>query len=274
MGAEMVFFVSLLSLFTKRRPKVVKTILITGASSGIGWASALECASHGHRVIICARRKDRLEKLREEIQTRFQTEVYAFTLDVSQRQEVKDKIENLPKEWQAIDVLVNNAGLALGLEGLDQGNVDDWETMIDVNIKGLLYVTRAVAGHMLKRDAGHIINIGSISGREVYANGSVYCATKHAVRALTEGMKKDWHGSSLRISEVNPGFAETEFSLVRFKQDQSKAGKVYENTQPLKAQDIAEAIYFCISRPPHVDIREVFITATAQSASTLIHRGH
>ncbi len=250
----------------------MKTIFITGASSGIGYATALRCAKEKHRVLICARREDRLKELSEKIKEEFQGEVHYFTLDVSNQKEVKKKLDALPDSWKEIDVLVNNAGLALGLESIDQGSTQDWETMIDVNLKGLLYVTQAVVKGMLKRNRGHIINIGSISGREVYPGGSVYCSTKHAVRALTEGMKKDWHGMPLRISEVNPGFTETEFSLVRFKQDAKRADSVYQNTKPLLAEDVADAIYYCIGCPEHVDIREIFITATAQSASTLIDR--
>lgn len=249
-----------------------KTVLITGASSGIGYATALKCAREKCRVIICARRQDRLEELAKHIKNTFKSDVYFFTLDVSKKEEVYKAISNLPEEWKEIDVLVNNAGLALGLESIDQGDIEDWETMIDVNIKGLLYMTKAVAVEMIKRNQGHIINIGSISGREVYPNGGVYCATKHAVRALSEGMKKDWHGTNIRISEVNPGFAETEFSLVRFKQDSQRASQVYANTQALTADDIADAIYYCLSRPAHVNIREVFITATTQSASHMIAR--
>lgn len=249
-----------------------KTIFITGASSGIGQATALRCAQEKHRILICARREDRLKKVADEIKNKYQTDVHYFCLDVTQKEDVHHKMNYLPKEWQEIDVLVNNAGLALGLESIDQGHTKDWETMIDVNIKGLLYVTQAVVQGMLQRNKGHIINIGSISGREVYSKGAVYCATKHAVRALTEGMKKDWHGSAIRVSEVNPGIAETEFSLVRFKQNSARASEVYQNTQALSAEDIAEAIYFCISRPEHIDIREIFITPTAQSSCQMIAR--
>ena len=250
----------------------MKTVLITGASSGIGYATAHRCAREKHKILICARRLDRLEKLASELKEKYDACVHYFQLDVSNREDVEEKIKTLPDEFKDIDVLVNNAGLALGLEPIDQGSIDDWETMIDVNIKGLLYVTKAVVQGMLKRNKGHIINIGSISGREVYPGGSVYCSTKHAVRALTEGMKKDWHGTPIRLSEVGPGFAETEFSLVRFKQDEKKADSVYQNTKPLLAEDIAEAIYFCLSQPEHVDIREIFITATAQSSSAMIDR--
>ncbi|MCH9631831.1 MAG: NADP-dependent 3-hydroxy acid dehydrogenase YdfG [Chlamydiae bacterium] len=252
----------------------MKTVFITGASSGIGWATAIKCAQEKNRVLICARRSDRLKKLSEELKQKYQADVHYFSLDVSKKSEVEEKIKNLPENWQEIDVLVNNAGLALGLESIDKGAADDWETMIDVNVKGLLYVTQAVVKGMLERKKGQIINIGSISGRETYPGGSVYCATKHAVRALTEGMKKDWHGTPIRISEVNPGFAQTEFSLVRFKQDEKRADSVYQNTKPLLAEDIADAIYYCLSRPEHIDIREVFITSTAQSSTTMIDRSN
>lgn len=249
-----------------------KIVFITGASSGIGKATALYCASKGEKVLICARREEKLIELSKEIQSKYGTEVHSFVLDVSDADQVKKMLESLPTKWQQIDVLINNAGNAYGLDSFTESSLDDWNKMIDINIKGVLFVTQLVLKGMLQRGKGHIINIGSVSSREVYAKGAVYCATKHAVRALSDALKKEVHGSPIRISSVDPGIVDTEFSLVRFKQNQEKSEAVYKGANPLHAEDIADAIYYCMSRPPHVDVREIFITPTSQSAVDMVHR--
>lgn len=249
-----------------------KTILITGASSGIGKACATTFAEHGAKLLLCARRLDRIQTLAKELENQYHIETHTFQLDVTQRQDVKNQIDSLPDEWQNIDVLINNAGLAAGLSSVQAGDIDDWEQMIDTNIKGLLYVTRNVLPMMLQRDQGHIINIGSIAGHEVYPNGAVYCATKHAVKAINEGIKKDVHGSKIRVTAIDPGMVETEFSLVRFKGDKDKAETAYKGMTPLQAQDIADAVYYCASRPPHVNVSDMIILATDQSGATMVHR--
>ncbi len=249
-----------------------KIVLITGASSGIGRATALLCAQNKERVLLCERRKEKLDELVQEIQSKYQTEAYAFVLDVSKKDDLETAIGNLPEEWREIDVLVNNAGNAHGLAPFTECDLEDWDQMIDINVKGLLYMTQIVLKGMLQRNRGHIINLGSISAREVYAKGTVYCASKHAVKAISEGLKLEVHGTPIRISEVDPGIVETEFSLVRFKDDQKKSNAVYEGADPLKAEDVADAIYFCMSRPEHVNIREIFLTPTSQSSSGLINR--
>lgn len=252
---------------------MTKKVFITGASSGIGYATALKVASEGNDVLICARRLDRLEKLKQEILSKYSVSVHAFELDVSSFENVQSSLSALPDDWKEVDVLVNNAGLSLGLDPFIEFDPKDWDQMIDTNIKGLLYVSQFFLKIMLKRNVGHIINIGSISGREVYPKGTVYCATKFAVRAISEGLKKEVHGTPIRISDVNPGIVDTEFSMVRFKNDQVKANNVYDKTNPLQPEDVADAIYYCLSRPAHVDIREIFITPTSQSSCGMIHKG-
>lgn len=245
-----------------------KIIMITGSSSGIGAACARTFATAGARLILCARRKMHLEKLATELRT----DSLCFQLDVRDPEQVGKKIQSLPKEWSEIDILVNNAGLARGLSRLQEGNLEDWQEMIDTNIKGLLYITRAVVPGMVARGRGDIVNIGSIAGHEVYPAGNVYCATKHAVDALTKGLRLDLAGTPVRVSTVDPGLVETEFSLVRFHGDQQRAKSVYTGMQPLTPEDIADAVFYCITRPAHVQIAEVIILPTAQRSATVVTR--
>lgn len=249
-----------------------KIIFISGASSGIGQASAKAFAASGAKLILCARRLPRLQQLATELKEHYQTESLIIELDVCQRQAVEQAINDLPSEWQAIDVLLNNAGLAAGAAPFQEGDIDDWERMIDTNVKGLLYLSRQIVPGMVERNQGHVINIGSIAGHEVYNNGAVYCATKHAVAAINEGLKRDLLGTKVRVSSIDPGMVETEFSVVRFAGDQEKANAIYQGMTPLSPNDIADAIVYCASRPAHVNIREMVILATDQSAATLVHR--
>ena len=249
-----------------------KTVLVTGASSGIGRAVAEAFAESGCRLLLAARRQQRLDALAEELGTRFGTEVGVEAVDVRDRQLVESWLAGLPEAWQAIDVLVNNAGLARGLASLQEGDVVDWEEMIDTNLKGLLYVTRAVLPGMVARSSGHVINIGSIAGHETYPNGNVYCATKHAVAALNRGMGIDTLGTGVRVSAVDPGMVETEFSNVRFHGDDQRADSVYDGLQPLRAEDVADAVLYCATRPPHANVREMILMPTAQAAAIHIHR--
>lgn len=246
---------------------------ITGASAGIGAATAHILAANGYNLILIARRKDKLEVLAATLAAQYQTEILIKTLDVRNRTEVQQTIESLPAEWKKINVLINNAGLASGLAPIDKGDIDDWEVMIDTNIKGLLYVTRNIAPLMIANGSGHIVNIGSIAGKEVYANGNVYCATKHAVDALNKSMRIDMAQYPIKVTAIHPGAVETEFSIVRFHGDEHRAQKVYEGFENLVAQDIAEAIWFALSRPAHVNINELTIMPTAQPIASIIHRG-
>lgn len=244
-----------------------KTVLITGASAGIGKATAALLAAQGARLILAARSADKLLALQESLEAKHQTEVLCITLDVQDAQAVSAAITALPAAWQSIDVLVNNAGLALGLSHLSEGNVADWDQMIDTNVKGLLYMTSAVLPGMLARNVGHIVNIGSISGYMAYPGGVVYCATKHAVRAISQGLKAELHGTPLRVSEIDPGMAETEFSVTRFGGDVKRAAEVYKNIRPMTGLDVAETILFCITRPPHVDVRQLRVVPTDQDST-------
>jgi len=245
-----------------------KIIFITGASSGIGEACAKLFAAQGARLILCARRDKRLQLLASKLPTK----TFVMQLDVRDQKQVQQKIELLPAEWSQISILVNNAGLARGLSKLHEGDLEDWQEMIDTNIKGLLYVSRAVVPGMIERNSGHIVNIGSIAGHEVYPAGNVYCATKHAVAALTKGLRMDLTGTALRVSTVDPGMVETEFSLVRFHGDNQQAKKVYQGMQPLTAEDIADAVFYCVSRPAHVQIADIILMPTAQRSATLVSR--
>ncbi len=249
-----------------------KIVFITGASSGIGQACARAFAAQGARLILAARRRERLEALVAELWSAHSTATWIVTLDVRDRAAVERAIDSLPLEWQAIEVLVNNAGLSRGLDKLHEGNIEDWEEMIDTNLKGLLYVSRAVIPGMVQRGAGHIINLGSIAGREAYPGGNVYCATKAAVRALSQGLRMDLLGTPLRVSEVQPGMVETEFSLVRFHGDAARAQKVYEGLTPLTPDDIADVVVYCATRPPHVNLSEVLVMPTAQASAILNYR--
>ncbi len=245
-----------------------KIVLITGASSGIGKAAAYQFAKEGAKLILCARRKDRLEQIASELET----ETYLLELDLQKRANVEKAIASLPQQWQAIEVLVNNAGLGRGVDKLHEGNIDGWEEMIDTNIKGLLYMSRTIIPGMIKRKSGHIINIGSIAGHEVYPGGNVYCATKHAVDALTKGMRLDLVDTPLRVSTVDPGLVETEFSDVRFYGDKERAKITYQGYKALEPVDVADSVVWIASRPSHVQISEIIILPTAQASVTSLHK--
>jgi 3-hydroxy acid dehydrogenase / malonic semialdehyde reductase len=251
-----------------------KIILITGASSGIGAACARLFASQGAKLILLARREERLKALVNELvglgiaRSHFHT----VTVDVRDRVELQLALDNLPSQWLSIDILVNNAGLSRGLNKLYEGEIADWEEMIDTNVKGLLYVTRAVVPGMVARDNGHVVNIGSIAGHQTYPNGSVYCGTKAAVRSISEGLKIDLLGTKVRVTSIDPGLVDTEFSTVRFHGDSTRAASVYQGLIPLSAIDIADTMLFCITRPAHVNISEILLVPTAQATPTLVHR--
>lgn len=246
--------------------------LITGATSGIGKSTALEFAENGYDLIITGRRQERLTELKAELSQKYNVKVCDLCFDVRLEEQVNKAINSLPNDFKTIDVLVNNAGLAAGLSSIQQGKLEHWEQMIDTNIKGLLYVTKHVAALMIPNKKGHIINLGSIAGKEVYANGNVYCATKHAVDALNKGMRIDLLPHGIKVSSINPGMVETEFSIVRFDGDEERAKKVYENIVPLKPEDIAETIYWMASRPAHVNINDLIIMPTIQANSTTVLR--
>ncbi|MGB7294579.1 MAG: SDR family oxidoreductase [Candidatus Aminicenantales bacterium] len=249
-----------------------KVVLITGASSGIGRSCAQALAREGARLMLAGRRLQRLEDLAAELNLKLGEDVFFLDFDVRDQAAVERVVNGLPEKWKGVDVLVNNAGLARGLEKLHEGKIEDWEEMIDTNIKGLLYVSRAVIPGMVERGSGHIINIGSIAGHEVYPGGNVYCATKFAVNALSKGMRLDLSGTGLRVSQVSPGMVETEFSLVRFRGDSERTEKVYQGLTPLSPDDIADAVVYCATRPPHVNISEIIVMPTAQASATLAHR--
>jgi len=246
--------------------------LVTGATSGIGKCTAEEFAKHNYNLIITGRRNDRLQEFKKELEEKYKVKVYTACFDIRKLSEVESAISNLPGEFKAIDVLVNNAGLAAGLAPIQDGNVDHWERMIDTNIKGLLFVTKCVSKLMIERKKGHIINVGSIAGKEAYANGNVYCGTKHAVDALNKGMRIDLLPHNIKVSAVNPGMVETEFSIVRFDGDESRAKKVYEGFEPLRPEDRAETIFWISNRPAHVNINDVIIMPAAQANSTTVKR--
>jgi 3-hydroxy acid dehydrogenase / malonic semialdehyde reductase len=241
-----------------------KTIMITGATSGFGKAIAVRFAKNGYNIIITGRRKDRLEELEKELLLNG-NRVLSLNFDVRNQPDVANAIENLSGEWKNIDILVNNAGLAAGLGHIDKGELDDWERMIDTNVKGLLYVTRAVAPLMVARKSGHIFNIGSIAGKDAYENGNVYCASKSAVDSLSKSMRIDLLKDSIKVTHIAPGMAETEFSLVRFRGDEAKAGAVYKGFDALTAEDIADVVYYCATLPAHVCINDLVITPTQQA---------
>lgn len=247
-------------------------VLITGASSGIGWECAYVFAEAGARLVLLARRVERLEMMASDLRERFGTEVLPLGCDVRESSSVFAAVDTLPEEWSAVQVLVNNAGLSRGLDKIYEGHLDDWEEMIDTNVKGLLYVSRAVMPGMVQRRSGTVINIASIAGREVYPKGNVYCATKHAARALSEGMRIDVNGTGVRVCNIDPGLVETEFSEVRFRGDSQRAETVYEGYTPLHGRDIAEAALFCATRPPHVVIADMLVLPTAQATATLVHK--
>ncbi len=247
-------------------------ILITGASSGIGTACARIFAGAGAKLILAARRWERLQELADTLNKEFGVETHLLQLDVRDRSAVESAISSLPPAWSDIDILINNAGLSRGLDKLHQGDVQDWDEMIDTNLKGLLYLTRYVVPGMVKRDRGHIVNLGSIAGHQTYPGGGVYCATKAAVKAISEGLKQDLLGTPIRVTSVDPGMVETEFSSVRFHGDTARADKVYQGVTPLIADDIADVIFFCVTRSPHVNINEIILMPVDQASATLVHR--
>lgn len=249
-----------------------RTILITGATSGIGRACAEAFAAKGDRIIINGRREERLQTLQEDLVSRWNAEVHPLPFDVRKKEAVMEAIHDLPDEWGKVDILINNAGLALGKKPFDEAHIHDWETMIDTNISGLLYVTKAVLPVMIERRQGHIINIGSISGDDVYPGGNVYCATKSAVEAASKAMRIDLLPYRIKVSLIKPGAAETEFSNVRFKGDDDTANKVYEGMEPLSGKDVADAILYAASLPPHVCINSLTITPTAQANGLHVYR--
>ncbi len=246
-----------------------KTALITGATSGIGRATAHEFAKHGVKLILCGRRQERLDTIKKALSK--QTDVHTLNFDVRDKDAVFKAIGSLPEDFKHIDILINNAGNAHGLDPINEGNVDDWDAMMDINVRGLLYVSKAIIPQMTKRCSGHIINIGSSAGRELYPKGNVYCASKHAVLAITEGMRIDLNPYNIKVSAINPGLVETEFSQVRFKGDKI-ADSVYKGYKALQAEDVAEVIQFAISRPAHVNIADVLMFCTAQANSTIVKK--
>jgi 3-hydroxy acid dehydrogenase/malonic semialdehyde reductase len=249
-----------------------KTVFITGASSGIGRATAIAFAREGARLLVCARRLEPLEELRQTLATAGAPAVHTFELDVQKRAEVEVAITNLPADWKDIDVLVNNAGLSRGLAKVYEDDPQNWEEMIDTNVKGLLYVTRSVVPGMVARGRGHVINLGSTAAYITYANGAVYCATKAAEKSISEGLKIDLMGTAVRVTSVDPGMVETDFSKVRFRGDEERAAKVYQNITPLQPEDVADAILWAASRPAHVNIHNVVMTTIDQANSTVFNR--
>ena len=247
-------------------------VLITGATSGIGKSTAQLFAKNGHDLIITGRREDRLKEIKTQLESDFKIKITTLCFDIRKLSEVENAISTLSSENKKIDVLVNNAGLAAGLGPIQSGNIDHWERMIDTNLKGLLYISRAISNLMIENKKGHIINIGSIAGKEVYANGNVYCATKHAVDALNKAMRIDLLTHNIKVTAINPGMVETEFSIVRFDGDSDKAKKVYEGLQPLTPEDIAETIYWVANRPSHVNINDIIIMPTVQATATNVIR--
>lgn len=246
--------------------------IVTGATSGIGRATAIALARNNYDVVISGRRAEKLEGVEEEIRSKTDADVLSLCFDIRALDEVSDACGKLKGKWASADVLVNNAGLAAGFSQIHNGQVEDWEQMIDTNIKGLLYITRLITPGMVERGRGHIINIGSIAGKEAYEFGNVYNATKYAVDGLTQAMRIDLVEHGIKVTAINPGAAETEFSLVRFKGDRAQADKVYEGYTPLYAEDIAEAILFAVTRPPHVNIDELLIMPSAQARTRKFHR--
>ncbi|OIP02777.1 MAG: NAD(P)-dependent oxidoreductase [Bacteroidetes bacterium CG2_30_33_31] len=251
---------------------MIKTVFITGATSGIGKACAYQFGANEHNLILCGRRNERLIEIKSELETKFKIKVFTMNFDVRNQKQVESAILGLPKEWQNIDILINNAGLAVGLNKIQEGEIDDWERMIDTNIKGLLYVTRAVSPLMIARKSGHIINIGSIAGRETYPFGNIYCATKSAVDSLSKAMRIDMVEFGIKVTQIAPGAIETEFSIVRFKGDTAKADSIYAGYEPLHPEDIADAAYYCANLPSHVNINDMLIMPTAQASSGVFHK--
>jgi 3-hydroxy acid dehydrogenase / malonic semialdehyde reductase len=251
---------------------MVKTVMITGASSGFGYACATMFARRGYNLILNARRKERIDQLGQMLEMEFNVKTHSLIFDVRDKNAVFEKISNLPESFSHIDILLNNAGLAAGLSDLQEGNTDDWEQMIDTNVKGLIYVSKAVIPGMIKRGQGHIINIGSVAGRETYLKGNVYCATKHAVHSLSKAMRMELVQHNIKVTLISPGAAETEFSMVRFKGDEKTAKSIYVGYNPLKAEDIAQCVEFCVHLPAHVNIDDMLVMPTAQATATLFNK--
>lgn len=249
-----------------------KTAFVTGASAGIGEAIAYKFAEAGINLVLTARRLEKLKEIENNIKNKYHVNVCSIQLDVRNYDAVKKTIDSLPKEFSKIDILVNNAGLARGLSKLQEGDLQDWEEMIDTNVKGLLYVSRCILPQMVERSSGHVVNIGSIAGRQVYAAGNVYCGTKHAVKALSQGMTIDLNGTGVRVTEIAPGMVETEFSIVRFHGDNQKADNVYKGVKALTGEDIADVALYAVSVPEHIMIQEVVVTPTAQANATILCR--
>ncbi|WKK83220.2 SDR family NAD(P)-dependent oxidoreductase [Marivirga arenosa] len=247
-----------------------KTAFITGATSGIGQATAILLGKNGFNIIATGRRQERLDELKKELEKH--TEIHTLNFDVRKQKAVLEAIDSLPKEWNQIDVLINNAGNAHGLASIEDGDMKDWEAMIDINVKGLLYVSQPIIQKMIKQGEGHIINIGSVAGKEAYPNGNVYCASKHAVDALNSSMRMDLNKYGIKVSQVAPGLVETEFSLVRFKGDEERSQSVYEGFDALKAEDIADLILYMATRPKHVNLADVLIFPNAQASSTMVKK--
>jgi len=247
-----------------------KTAFITGATSGIGKATAINFALNGINLVLCGRRQERLDVLKEELSK--EVNVHTLNFDIRDKESVQEAISSLPKEFAQIDILINNAGNAHGLDTIQEGSIDDWDAMLDINVKGLLYVSKALIPQMVERKSGHIINIGSTAGKEVYPKGNVYCASKHAVDAINQGMRIDLNPFGIRVGAVNPGLVETEFSNVRFKGDENRAENVYKGFEPLKPEDIAEIIHFVVTRPYHVNIADLVVMPTAQASSTIVNK--
>jgi len=249
-----------------------KIVLITGATAGFGEACAYKFAENGYNLILNGRRNERLEILKEKLQKLFNINIHLLPFDVRNKEQVFTSLEQVPQEWRSIDVLVNNAGLALGRDLIQEGDIEDWDTMIDTNVKGLLYVTRAVVPWMIENKKGHIINLGSIAGKEVYERGNVYCASKFAVDALTKSMRIDLLEHQIKVTSINPGAAETEFSLVRFKGNEEASKKIYEGYSPLTAKDVAEVVYYVTTLPQHVCVNELSITSTQQASAVYFNK--
>ncbi|WP_413999654.1 SDR family NAD(P)-dependent oxidoreductase [Flavobacterium sp. W1B] len=247
-----------------------KTALITGATSGIGRETARILAKNNYRIILCGRREDRLIELKKELSQH--TEIHTLLFDVRDKKAVFESISSLPESFSNIDILINNAGNAHGLDPIQNGDLEDWDAMIDINVKGLLYVSKAIIPKMIEKKSGHIINIGSTAAKEVYPNGNVYCATKHAVDAINQGMRMDLNAFGIKVGAIHPGMVNTEFSEVRFKGDKERATNVYKGFEPLQAEDIADIIHFVISRPYHVNIADLIVMPSAQASSTLVKR--
>ncbi|MGI8599301.1 MAG: SDR family NAD(P)-dependent oxidoreductase [Chitinophagaceae bacterium] len=249
-----------------------KIVLITGATAGFGEACAYKFAENGYNLILNGRRNERLEILKEKLQKLFNVNIHLLPFDVRNKEQVFTSLEQVPQEWRSIDVLVNNAGLALGRDLIQEGDIEDWDTMIDTNVKGLLYVTRAVVPWMIENKKGHIINLGSIAGKEVYERGNVYCASKFAVDALTKSMRIDLLEHQIKVTSINPGAAETEFSLVRFKGNEEASKRIYEGYTPLTAKDVAEVVYYVTTLPQHVCVNELSITSTQQASAVYFNK--